>query len=66
MRALNLQDPPEVLMQPVMLQRFLSFKAAEYTPGPIKRLATAALGPWWNSTAKESEQEAALRDLMGW
>jgi hypothetical protein len=63
-------DPAEALFKPIMLQRFMAFKAAEYTPGPVKRLAAAALGRWWGdgaaATAEESEQGAELKELMGW
>lgn len=70
-RVMGQLDPPEVFMQPQMLQRFLAYKAAELTPVPLKRMAAAALKPWWRGAAgagvkRESESEAALRELMGW
>lgn len=63
-RFVALLDPPELLFKPVILQRFCAFKAAEYTPGPLKRLLQ-----WWGSGAavvEEREHEAALKELMGW
>lgn len=70
-RFVALLDPPELLFKPVILQRFCAFKAAEYTPGPLKRLLQ-----WWGAGAaiylgaaapvEESEHEAALKELMGW
>jgi hypothetical protein len=64
-RFVALLDPPELLFKPVILQRFCAFKAAEYTPGPLKRLLQ-----WWGAGAaavvEEREHEAALKELMGW
>lgn len=62
-------EPAEVLFKPNILQRFLAFKAAELTPGPLKRLASAAMKPWWGGASGkgvQSEKEVALRELMGW
>lgn len=42
----------------------------ELAPVPIKRLASAALKPWWGGAAggvgERTKREAALRQLMGW
>ena len=70
-RVVALLDPPETLFKPLVFQQFMAFEAAEYTPGPIRRLAAAALGPWWGARAaaagvEQGEQETALKELMGW
>lgn len=70
-------DPPEAIMKPAVLVRFLAHKALEYTPGPVRGLVAAVLKPWGvrsspptaaaaSGEGAVSGKEVALAELMGW